>query len=88
MSEGGKGCHNYVTLRSDDAVAASTGFGSRERYRKAKFIDQHADEETIKKLDAEEISIHRAWKETKARLEAAALRDRPKGRKLRDSAIS
>src|SRR5699024_8388232 len=45
-----------------------------EQYRKAKFIDEHADEETIKKLDEEKISIHRAWTETKEKLEQAEKR--------------
>ena len=51
--------------RSDDTVAEKTGFGSRDTYRKAKYIDDNADTETIEKLDAGEISIHRAWKERK-----------------------
>lgn len=55
---------------TDEIVAEKSGFGSREKYRKAKFIAENADPETIAKLDADEISIHRAWKETKARLEA------------------
>src|SRR5699024_4950449 len=61
-------------VRADDVVAEKSGFGSREQYRKAKFIDEHADEETIKKLDEEKISIHRAWTETKEKLEQAEKR--------------
>ena len=41
-----------------DRVAAETGFGSGKTYEKAKFVADHADAETIAKLDAEETSIH------------------------------
>ena len=37
---------------SRDKVAEQIGFGSGENYRKAKFIADHADEETIRQLDA------------------------------------
>ncbi|HET7616270.1 MAG TPA: hypothetical protein VFK27_04850 [Bacillales bacterium] len=43
MSGGGKGRQNSDTLRTDDSVAKQTGFGNRENYRKAKFIDENAD---------------------------------------------
>jgi len=56
--------------RTDETVARELGFGSRDTYRKAKFIAEHADPEVIRKLDAGEISIHRAYQETKAKLEA------------------
>lgn len=71
MSDGGKGRQNSDNLRSDDLVANKSGFGSRDTYRKAKFIDEHADEETIEKLDKEEISIHKAWQETREKLKLA-----------------
>src|SRR5699024_9740740 len=61
-------------VRADDVDAEKSGFGSREQYRKAKFIDEHAEEEKIKKLDEEKISIHRAWTETKEKLEQAEKR--------------
>ncbi|WP_257129847.1 hypothetical protein, partial [Bacillus cereus] len=44
------------------------GLGSRDTYRKAKFIAEHADSETIAKLDNEETSIHKAYTELKAKL--------------------
>lgn len=53
-----------------DRVAEAVGFGSGETYRKAKFIAEHADPELIEKLDAGEVSIHRAYREVKAKLEA------------------
>jgi len=37
---------------TNEIVAKQTGFGNRENYRKAKFIADHADEETIRQLDA------------------------------------
>ncbi|PFF83902.1 chromosome partitioning protein ParB, partial [Bacillus cereus] len=41
------------------------GLGSRDTYRKAKFIAENADSSTIAKLDNEEISIHKAYTELK-----------------------
>lgn len=70
MSEGGKGTHTCAELKGEtrEKVAESVGFGSREKYRKAKFITEHADSSTIAKLDNEEISIHKAYTELQARL--------------------
>lgn len=39
--------------RADDIAAEQSGFGSRDTFRKAQFIDDNADAETIAKLDAE-----------------------------------
>ncbi|HDR4948962.1 TPA: ParB N-terminal domain-containing protein [Bacillus cereus] len=68
MSEGGKGRQNSVNLRTDDKVSNDIGLGSRDTYRKAKFIAEHADSSTIAKLDNEETSIHKAYTELQARL--------------------
>ncbi|PEQ53097.1 chromosome partitioning protein ParB, partial [Bacillus cereus] len=65
MSEGGKGRQNSVNLRTDDKVSNDIGLGSRDTYRKAKFITENADTSTIAKLDNEEISIHKAYTELK-----------------------
>ncbi|MGU3440004.1 chromosome partitioning protein ParB [Bacillus cereus] len=68
MSEGGKGRQNSVNLRTDDKVSNDIGLGSRDTYRKAKFIAENAEPETINQLDNEEISIHKAFTELKAKL--------------------
>ncbi|MBG9512355.1 ParB-like partition protein [Bacillus thuringiensis] len=68
MREGGKGRQNSVNLRTDDKVSNDIGLGSRDTYRKAKFITEHADSSTIAKLDNEETSIHKAYTELKAKL--------------------
>ncbi|WP_051663460.1 ParB N-terminal domain-containing protein [Alicyclobacillus macrosporangiidus] len=57
-----------------DIVAGQAGFGSGRTYEKAKFIADHADAETIRKLDEGEISIHRAYEETKRKLAEAERR--------------
>lgn len=57
--------------RVREKVAEAVGFGSGETYRKAKFIAEHGDPEVIRRLDAGEISIHRAYQEVKAKLEVA-----------------
>ncbi len=54
-----------------DKVAELVGFGSGKTYEKIKFVAEHGDPETIRRLDAREISVHRAYQETKAKLEAA-----------------
>jgi ParB-like chromosome segregation protein Spo0J len=48
-----------------DIVAESTGFGSGEQYRKAKFISENADEEIIKSLDEGKLSINKAYQTLK-----------------------
>ncbi|PGS81029.1 chromosome partitioning protein ParB, partial [Bacillus cereus] len=71
MSEGGKGRGNLPTLKSErarDIVAEKIGIGSGKQYEKAKFITGNADSSTIAKLDNEEISIHKAYTELKAKL--------------------
>ncbi|GMA50185.1 hypothetical protein GCM10025857_15420 [Alicyclobacillus contaminans] len=55
--------------RSSEIAAKVSGFGSDETYRKAKFIADHADEETIRQLDKGELSIHRAYQDLKKQLE-------------------
>ncbi|MCL6479623.1 MAG: ParB N-terminal domain-containing protein [Peptococcaceae bacterium] len=52
-----------------EIVAQESGFGSKDTYRKAKFISECADPDIIQKLNEEKISIHRAYQETKQRLE-------------------
>ena len=51
-----------------DRVAAETGFGSGKTYEKAKFVADHADAETIARLDAEETTIHAEYVRLKSRL--------------------
>lgn len=50
---------------SRDKVAQKAGFGSGRNYSKAKFIGKNADEELIKELDEEQISIHGAYQKLK-----------------------
>ncbi|MDN9010006.1 ParB N-terminal domain-containing protein [Brevibacillus laterosporus] len=51
-----------------DIVANVSGFGSGKQYEKAKYIADNADPEIIAQLDDDEISIHRAYTETKRKL--------------------
>lgn len=63
-----KGMQNFADPSSGvtrDKVAEKSGFGSGETYRKAKFIEENADEEMIKKLDKDEISVHGAYQKLK-----------------------
>ncbi|AIQ29323.1 plasmid-partitioning protein [Paenibacillus sp. FSL P4-0081] len=54
-----------------DIVAEQAGFGSGRNYDKAKFIAEHATAEIIQELDAGIISTHKAFTQTKERMEAA-----------------
>lgn len=54
-----------------DIVAEQSGFGSGKQYDKAKFIMENATPEIIQQLDDGVISTHRAFIETKNRLETA-----------------
>ncbi len=57
-----------------DIVAEQAGFGSGKQYDKAKFIIENATPEIIQQLDSGIISTHKAFIETKNKLEEA-LRD-------------
>ena len=61
MSEGAKGTQNFAEPVGESAavVANETGFGNKETYRQAKFVADHAEPETIAKLDAEETACVR-----------------------------
>jgi len=50
---------------TNEIVAQKSGFGSGENYRRAKHIGDNADEEMIKKLDAEKLSINGAYTKLK-----------------------
>lgn len=57
-----------------DIVADQAGFGSGRTYDKAKYIMENATPEIIQQLDEGIISTHKAFTETKERLEAAEKR--------------
>jgi Predicted transcriptional regulators len=61
------------TGQTRDIVAEQAGFGSGKQYDKAKFIVEHATSEIIQQLDAGLISTHKAFVETKERLERERL---------------
>src|SRR5699024_2755447 len=63
--------------RADDVDDQESGFGSREQYTKAKLIDEHADKETINKLDETKTSPHGSWTETKEKLETTKKLTKP-----------
>ncbi|MCG5252566.1 ParB N-terminal domain-containing protein [Brevibacillus agri] len=65
---------NFRKGRATEIVADASGFGSGKQYEKAKYIADHADPEIIAQLDADEISIHRAYQETKRKLAEAERR--------------
>lgn len=54
-----------------DIVAEQAGFGSGRNYDKAKFVAEYATPEIIQSLDAGFISTHKAFSQTKERMEAA-----------------
>ncbi|GGF73277.1 hypothetical protein GCM10010912_18120 [Paenibacillus albidus] len=54
-----------------DIVAEQAGFGSGRNYDKAKYIAENATSEIIQELDGGLISTHKAFVQTKERLEAA-----------------
>ncbi len=43
MSDGGKGCQISDNLRTDDYVSEKLGIGSRDTYRKEKYIVDNQD---------------------------------------------
>lgn len=71
----GQGSQNSDELgRTDDAVASKLGIGSRDTYRKEKYIAEHADKETLDAWDKGDISTHKAYTEIKKAKEEAEQR--------------
>lgn len=59
-------------IRTDDKVSQDVGLGSRDTYRKAKYIYENGNNELIQQLDDEQLSINKAYnmlKEEKKKLE-------------------
>jgi ParB family chromosome partitioning protein len=71
MAGGTENFPDHPTGQVRDIVADQAGFGSGRQYDKAKFIAENATPEIIQQLDEGLISTHKAFVETKARLEAA-----------------
>jgi ParB family chromosome partitioning protein len=71
MSAGKENSPEQPSGQVRDIVADQAGFGSGRTYDKAKFIMENATPEIIQQLDAGIISTHKAYVETKERLEAA-----------------
>ncbi|MDY8095825.1 ParB N-terminal domain-containing protein [Paenibacillus polymyxa] len=71
MAGGTENFPDRPTGQVRDIVADQAGFGSGRQYDKAKFIAENATPEIIQQLDEGLISTHKAFVETKARLEAA-----------------
>lgn len=46
-------------IRTDDKVSQDVGLGSRDTYRKAKYIYENGNNELIQQLDDEQLSINR-----------------------------
>lgn len=62
---------NGAKGQTRDSVAEQSGFGSGKQYEKAKFVADHADEETIRQLDENKISVHAAYQKLRSDKEAA-----------------
>lgn len=71
MAGGKENFPDHESGQVRDIVAEQAGFGSGKQYDKAKFIVENATPEIIQQLDEGAISTHRAFVETKERLEAA-----------------
>lgn len=71
MAAGKENFHEQPAGQVRDIVADHAGFGSGRNYDKAKYIMENATPEIIQQLDAGIISTHKAYVETKERLEAA-----------------
>ena len=56
---------NSDERRTDEYVAEKTGIGSKDTYRKEKYIADNADEETLDKWNKEEISTNKAYQKIK-----------------------
>ncbi|MGO4496475.1 ParB N-terminal domain-containing protein [Paenibacillus sp. 2RAB27] len=71
MTSGKENLPEHEVGQVRDIVAEQVGFGSGKQFDKAKFIIDNATPEIIQQVDAGTISTHKAFVETKARLEEA-----------------
>ncbi|MEC0242020.1 ParB N-terminal domain-containing protein [Paenibacillus dokdonensis] len=71
MAGGKENLPDHGSGQVRDIVAEQAGFGSGKQYDKAKFIMENATPEIIQQLDEGMISTHKAFVETKDRLETA-----------------
>ena len=71
MAGGKENLPDHESGQVRDIVAEQAGFGSGKQYDKAKFIAENATPEIIQQLDEGLISTHKAFIQTKERLEAA-----------------
>lgn len=62
--------------RTSDIVADAVGYGCGKTYLKAKHVVENAPPEIVAKLDKGEISINKAYKETKSQAEPFKMPDR------------
>lgn len=65
MSDGGKGCQISDNLRTDDYVSEKLGIGSRDTYRKEKYIVDNQDSlssEDFADWDEGRLSINEIYK--------------------------
>ncbi len=72
MSDGGKGCQISDTLRTDESVAEKLGIGSRDTYRKEKYIVDNRSSlspEDFADWDEGKLSTNKAFKKIKAEKE-------------------
>lgn len=73
MSDGGKGCQNSDNLRTDDAVAKKLRIGSRDTFRKEKYITENQNSltpEDFADWDEGKLSTNKAFMKIKAEKEA------------------
>ncbi len=71
MSDGGKGCPNSDTLRTDEVVAHKLGIGGKDTYRKEKFIADNRSTltpEDFAEWDEGKLSTNKAYQKIKAEL--------------------
>lgn len=65
MSDGGKGCQISDNLRTDDYVSEKLGIGSRDTYRKEKYIVENQESlkpEDFADWDEGRLSTNKAFK--------------------------
>ncbi len=67
---GNTDCQTFVTPigRVNDKLAQELDLGSGEQYRKAEYIYKNADEEMIKALDENKLSINKAYNTVKQQM--------------------
>lgn len=76
MGQGVQNLAQHEVGKTNEIVAAASGFNNKETYRQAKFIADNADEEIVQQLNEKQITVHAAYQKLKKERDDEAHKNR------------